>query len=74
MSVNNELNNIKKAFENEKAENDINLNETEYNDYYLGYRDGITFAIDYINNYLKKSNITTTLDFNDIREMLDREG
>lgn len=45
------MNNIDKiiaALMKEKENNAKNLNASEYNDFYLGYRDGLEFALKYL--------------------------
>lgn len=69
-----ELKRMMQVICSEKARNDADLNASEYNDYYLGYMHGLNFAIKYINDRIKESNVTETLNFDDIKSILEREG
>lgn len=68
------MNNIDKiiaALTREKENNEKNLNASEYNDFYLGYREALKFALDCAE---AAKNTNTNINFDDIRSLLDREG
>ena len=68
----NNIDKIIAALTKEKENNEKNLNASEYNDFYLGYREALVFAL----NVCKATAATTSkiIDLNDIKDILDREG
>lgn len=67
----NNIDKIIAALTKEKENNEKNLNASEYNDFYLGYREALVFAL----NVCKANAATASkiIDLNDIKDILDRE-
>lgn len=68
----NNIDKIIAALTKEKENNEKNLNASEYNDFYLGYREALVFAL----NLCKVPAATASkiIDLDDIKDILDREG
>lgn len=68
----NNIDKIIAALTKEKENNEKNLNASEYNDFYLGYREALVFAL----NVCKTTAATASkiIDLDDIKDILDREG
>lgn len=68
----NNIDKIIAALTKEKENNEKNLNASEYNDFYLGYREALVFAL----NVCKGAAGTTSkiIDLDDVKSILDREG
>lgn len=73
----NNIDKIIAALTKEKENNEKNLNASEYNDFYLGYREALVFAL---NACKAKANAgvagtaSKIIDLDDIKGILDREG
>ena len=67
----NNIDKIIAALTKEKENNEKNLNASEYNDFYLGYREGLVFAL---NLCLNAGTASETIDLDDVKSILDREG
>ena len=68
----NNIDKIIAALTKEKENNEKNLNASEYNDFYLGYREALVFALN-----VCKANAGTTskiINLDDVKSILDREG
>lgn len=68
----NNIDKIIAALTKEKENNEKNLNASEYNDFYLGYREALVFAL----NVCKATSgaASKIIDLDDIKDILDREG
>ena len=68
----NNIDKIIAALTKEKENNEKNLNASEYNDFYLGYREALVFAL----NVCKATAGTASkiIDLDDVKSILDREG
>ena len=68
----NNIDKIIAALTKEKENNERKLNASEYNDFYLGYREALVFAL----NVCKATAATASkiIDLDDIKDILDREG
>ena len=67
----NNIDKIIAALTKEKENNEKNLNASEYNDFYLGYREALVFAL----NLCKVADTASeTIDLDDVKSILDREG
>ena len=67
-----DMRDILNALLTEKKENAKRLSTSEYNDYYLGEREGLCFAINLITKALKENE--NMIDLNDIENILEGEG
>ena len=69
--MNNNIDKIIAEHKKKKENNEKNLNASEYNDFYLGYREGLVFAL----NLCKVADTASeTIDLDDVKSILDREG
>ena len=67
-----DMRDILNALLTEKKENAKRLSTSEYNDYYLGEREGLCFAINLITKALKENE--DMIDLDDIENILEGEG
>lgn len=68
----NNIDKIIAALTKEKENNEKNLNASEYNDFYLGYREALVFALNACN--ATAGTTSKIIDLDDVKSILDREG
>lgn len=71
----NNIDKIIAALTKEKENNEKNLNASEYNDFYLGYREALVFALNVCKaNAGATATTSKIIDLDDVKSILDREG